>query len=222
VALEQSVSTLEDVPRAIQLASTDADRGNLTNPGPAPRDSDPIYTIVTPPTRGTLTGTAPDLVYTPNANAHGADSFTFTVGDGLATSAPATVSITVAQDSDGDNLPDSFEISMFSSLDYDGTDDTDGDGQDNTFEYIAGTNPADANDLLRMEMASPSPTGGVFCLNHVRLGVVYVLERSIDLEAWDTITENTYEVEGPGAVYDTATDVGSKQRCFYRVSVRLE
>jgi hypothetical protein len=220
VALAQSVSTLEDVPRAILLASTDADRGNLVNPGPAPHDSDPIYTIVTQPTRGTLTGVAPQLVYTPNANYNGVDSFTFTVSDGLATSASATVSIAVAQDADGDILPDSFEMSFFSSLEYSGTDDPDGDGQDNAFELIAGTNPADANDLLHMEMASVTPTGGVFRLSPVRPGVVYVLERSTDLQAWDSISENTYEVDGPGAMYDTATDVGEKPRCFYRVAIR--
>ena len=42
-----------------------------------------------------LSGTAPNLTYTPNANYSGADSFTFTVSDGLVTSPQATVSIAV-------------------------------------------------------------------------------------------------------------------------------
>ena len=42
-----------------------------------------------------MSGTAPNLTYIPNALYHGGDAFTFTVFDGFATSAPATVSITV-------------------------------------------------------------------------------------------------------------------------------
>ena len=48
-----------------------------------------------PPAHGTLSGTAPNLTYTPAANYNGADSFTFKVNDGTVDSAPATVSITV-------------------------------------------------------------------------------------------------------------------------------
>jgi hypothetical protein len=44
------------------------------------------------PSNGTLTGTAPNLTYTPNDDFVGDDSFTFTVNDGTAS---ATVSITV-------------------------------------------------------------------------------------------------------------------------------
>jgi hypothetical protein len=42
-----------------------------------------------------LSGAAPNLTYTPAPGYSGADSFTFTVNDGQASSAPATVSITV-------------------------------------------------------------------------------------------------------------------------------
>ena len=48
-----------------------------------------------PPAHGTLSGTAPNLTYTPAANYNGADSFTFKVNDGTVDSAAATVSITV-------------------------------------------------------------------------------------------------------------------------------
>lgn len=54
------------------------------------------YAIGTPPTHGTLSGTLPNLTYTPAANYIGTDSFTFTVSNGLATSSAATVTITVA------------------------------------------------------------------------------------------------------------------------------
>ena len=43
-----------------------------------------------------LSGTAPNLTYTPNANATGSDSFTFKVNDGTVDSVVATVSITIS------------------------------------------------------------------------------------------------------------------------------
>jgi hypothetical protein len=81
---ENATGTIsEDTGAAITLGSTDA-------------DDDPVtYTIVSPPSRGTLTGTAPQVLYTPQANYHGTDSFTFRVNDGRADSNLATVSITI-------------------------------------------------------------------------------------------------------------------------------
>ncbi|MEY3894928.1 MAG: hypothetical protein RLZZ214_447, partial [Verrucomicrobiota bacterium] len=65
--------------------------------GTSPR-STVTFTIVTAPTHGTLTGTAPNLVYTPDAFYSGPDSFSFQVIDSLGAvnpSAPGTVSIIV-------------------------------------------------------------------------------------------------------------------------------
>merc|ERR1712000_369043 len=53
------------------------------------------YNIASQPQYGILSGTAPDLTYTPEAGYSGADSFTFTVNDGELDSEVATVSITV-------------------------------------------------------------------------------------------------------------------------------
>ncbi|UCG11088.1 MAG: hypothetical protein JSU72_11010, partial [Deltaproteobacteria bacterium] len=47
------------------------------------------------PTNGTLSGTLPNLTYTPNGDFNGGDSFTFKASDGIAASAVATVSINV-------------------------------------------------------------------------------------------------------------------------------
>ena len=79
------MSTNEDVAVNITLTGSDTDGDTLT------------YSVVNDPTNGTLSGTAPNLTYTPNDNYNGADSFTFTVNDGNTNSAPATVSITVNQ-----------------------------------------------------------------------------------------------------------------------------
>ena len=83
VALPQNVGTIQDTPVSITLSGSDIDTDPLT------------YTISVAPTHGTLSGTAPDLTYTPNSGYVGADSFEFTVSDGTATSSPALVSISV-------------------------------------------------------------------------------------------------------------------------------
>jgi VCBS repeat-containing protein len=83
VALAQSITTAEDVPQVITLTGTDVEGTALT------------FTVVSGPSRGTLSGTPPSLTYTPALNTSGPDSFTFTASDGQDTSAPATVSITV-------------------------------------------------------------------------------------------------------------------------------
>ncbi|MEO5368132.1 MAG: PKD domain-containing protein, partial [Magnetococcus sp. WYHC-3] len=79
----QSVSTAEDTVKAITLTGSDPEGSNL------------VYTVVTQPAHGTLTGTGASRTYTPAANYNGADSFTFVVSDGALDSAAATVSITV-------------------------------------------------------------------------------------------------------------------------------
>ena len=80
---DQSVTTQEDTPVDITLTGSDPDGDPLT------------FMVLDGPDHGELTGTAPDLTYTPDPDFEGSDSFTFKVNDGTTDSAPATVSITV-------------------------------------------------------------------------------------------------------------------------------
>jgi hypothetical protein len=82
-ASAQNVTTGQDTPTAVTLTGSDPNKQALT------------YAVVTAPTHGTLSGSGPNLTYTPSAGYTGPDSFTFTVSNGVYTSAPATVSLTV-------------------------------------------------------------------------------------------------------------------------------
>lgn len=83
VAAPRAVTLDEDTTTPITLLATDVDGNVLTY-------------LVTAPAHGQLSGTPPNLVYTPAPNYNGPDSFTFTASDFQSTSAPATVTITVA------------------------------------------------------------------------------------------------------------------------------
>jgi len=61
------------------------------------------YAVVTQPAHGTLTGTAPNLTYTPATGCTGPDSFTFKANDGKVDSAVTTITIDVA--SSGNHRP---------------------------------------------------------------------------------------------------------------------
>ena len=79
----QSVATSVNTALAITLTGGDPD------------GTSPTLAVATGPANGSLSGTAPNLTYTPNLDFDGVDSFTFTANDGTTTSAPATVDITV-------------------------------------------------------------------------------------------------------------------------------
>ncbi|MGB2714674.1 MAG: Ig-like domain-containing protein [Vicinamibacterales bacterium] len=83
LAEDQSVTTAEDTAAAITLSATDADGNSLT------------FAVAAGPSHGTLSGAAPNLTYTPQANYFGSDTFTFRANDGKVDSNLATVSIDV-------------------------------------------------------------------------------------------------------------------------------
>jgi hypothetical protein len=100
VALDQSISTDEDVGASIVLSGSDLDGDGLS------------YMVVSQPTKGTLTGSGPNLTYRPSANANGTDTFTFKVNDGTLDSATATVSIVIVPVNDAPiALPGTFQTS---------------------------------------------------------------------------------------------------------------
>jgi DNA/RNA endonuclease G (NUC1) len=90
-----------------QTTTTDEDTAidivlNAENPG-----TSTVTFTTSSPANGSLSGTAPNLTYTPALNFNGTDSFTFTAGDGLHTSVTATFTINVRPVNDAPQL---FEI----------------------------------------------------------------------------------------------------------------
>ena len=83
VAHNQQRSTPRDTPISITLTGNDVDGDPLT------------FSPESGPSHGTLNGSSPTYTYTPAPGYVGPDSFTFTAFDGVLSSAPATVSITV-------------------------------------------------------------------------------------------------------------------------------
>jgi hypothetical protein len=93
----ENTSRLVAVPQAATLGENTSQAVTLA--GVAPNGDALTFAVTAAPAHGTLSGTAPNLTYTPAVNYAGSDSFQYTVTDtttGL-TSAPATVSVTVSQ-----------------------------------------------------------------------------------------------------------------------------
>jgi hypothetical protein len=90
-AVPQNLSTPYQTPLPITLSGREVSGLPLT------------FAIVAPPSNGLLSGSAPNVTYTPGANFTGADSFTFQASNGTSTSRAAQVLIDVA--AAGDTTP---------------------------------------------------------------------------------------------------------------------
>lgn len=116
LAYDQSLTTLEDTPLDLTLTGSDGDGDPL------------VFNVTVDPVHGDLSGTAPNLTYMPDPDYVGSDSVTFTVNDGNVDSQPATisiqvnssndapicsaVSITTAEDTIGNTLPDCSDVDL--------------------------------------------------------------------------------------------------------------
>ena len=111
VASDDTANTQEDTPATIDVLSNDTDEDGDTL----------VITNVTQPAHGTVTNNSGDVTFSPDANYFGADSFSYTVGDGNGGSDTATVSVTitpvndapVAQDdavTTNEDTPATFEV----------------------------------------------------------------------------------------------------------------
>ena len=94
VAEDQSLTTQEDTAGSVVLTGSDPEGKTLA------------FAVADQPANGTLSGTAPSLTYTPDANFYGADSFTFTVDDGEGGTETGKVTIEVTPVNDAPEAAD--------------------------------------------------------------------------------------------------------------------
>ncbi len=108
-AESQSLTMDEDVPKAFVLTGSDIDGDTSLN-----------YLVVSGPTSGSLTGTAPNLIYTPSSNYYGTDEISFVVNDGSLDSVSGVITFEVRPVNDFvDNHAASVVIGQ---VDFDSTD----------------------------------------------------------------------------------------------------
>jgi len=86
-ATSSHLQALEDMALPLHLDAHDADTTALT------------YRILSAPTHGSLSGSGASLIYTPDSDFHGEDSFRWAVNDGTS-SVEATTAITVVENND--------------------------------------------------------------------------------------------------------------------------
>ncbi len=161
VAFAQTQSLPEDSSIPLVLSGFDPDGNPLT------------YNISSLPAHGVLSGTPPNVTYTPTPNFNGADSFQFQVSDAQFTSAPATVTLQIIASND---LPTLIAtVGLLFSL-----------GNGDTNWYILTTNNADAPLVFDASLSS-DPDG-------TPLGFLWYLAGETEPFASGTVTTNTLPV----------------------------
>jgi large repetitive protein len=83
LALPQSLETQEDTPIELTLTGLGGNGSPLE------------FEVTADPVNGTLSGIPPDLIYTPNADFHGTDTFLFRSNDDTETSPESTFTLIV-------------------------------------------------------------------------------------------------------------------------------
>ncbi|WP_291083328.1 Ig-like domain-containing protein [Flavobacterium sp. BFFFF1] len=163
VANNDVATTVEDTPVTVQVLVNDSFGGD----GP----SATAILVATQPANGNATvndgGTPNDptddtIVYTPNANFFGSDTFTYTIADADGQTATATVTITVTADAPGTDVPvavnDSASVTedTFVTIPVIVNDDFGGDGPGNV--QITATQPTNGVVVVNTNGTPNDPT----------------------------------------------------------------
>jgi|GEM_PF-6296282 len=122
-------------------------------------------------------------------------------------------------DADQDGMDDILEQGLFGSLDQDGSGDLDEDGASDAAEYQAGTNPADAGDLLRILSSRMLPEQGLKLAWDGRATRQYRVRYSESLDAgtaWFDLGDMDAAADGMLEVIDP----NPATLRFYRVELR--
>lgn len=136
------------------------------------------FVIVDPPSHGTLTGVGANLVYTPDADYYGEDSFSYVVEDGLYQSAPATVALSIEAVEDAPQITSEAMVA---------------EGLGFNFQFPVEVYDPDADETLMVTIdwgdGSPVETSGVILQGGVVVTQDFLLP--------DGTLPNDYEATGP-------------------------
>ena len=119
-------------------------------------------------------------------------------------------------DSDGDGLPDDWEVTYFNDLAHDGSTDSDGDGASDAAEYNAGTNPTKDASVLRALTVTSAGTEQTTVLWLAVPGKTYRVQSKDDLNAANW-TDLPGEVTASGDQGSAVDPGGAKSQRYYRV-----
>ena len=144
------------------------------------------------------------------------------IGDIDRTNNTLFFSLNLFVDDDGDGLPRAWELanglSDSDASDADG--DLDGDSFTNAQEYLAGTNPRDANSFFRPStlnvIAETDGSANTVNISWASVsGRLYRIERSFDLLQWDSIADNIESTPPLNTLSDRMSP--PRARAFYRL-----
>lgn len=92
IAINQFLNVPQGRSQLVSLTGTDVDGGTVQ------------FILTSLPTKGSLSGTPPNLVYLPNPNERGLDSFSFKVSDGVLESSPGTIQLVLTEKTSGPTI----------------------------------------------------------------------------------------------------------------------
>lgn len=119
-------------------------------------------------------------------------------------------------DSDGNGMPDWWQIQYFGHLGVDPNADPDGDGMSNLQEYLAGTDPTDANSVLKFESAMLSGTNFIFSFTAISNHSYTIQSQSVAVNgAWQKCQDITAASSNRTLWLTNAVAAGTNQ--FYRI-----
>jgi hypothetical protein len=163
----------------------------------------------------------------PNVQLTSAGTYTVVVTNagnvqpGVVSGAPAapTATLTVLVDSDGDRLPDAWELTYVADLNTLGgpNDDYDGDGMTNLEEFIAGTDPTDPTSYLKVEPATVTSPATVQFMAFSNKTYTVQFNDNLSSGTWSNLANIVTRTGIPPVRLETVVDTNARPRRYYRL-----